>query len=316
MRPLAQIIQIENIANHIGQTVKLRGWLYNRTAKGKLQFLLLRDGSGTVQCVVFKGDVSEELFEAAASLTQESSFIITGDVREDARAPGVPGGFEVGVQELEVLQIAEPFPITPKEHGPDFLMDHRHLWIRSSRQWAILRVRAAIIKAMRNWLDDNGYLNVDSPIISTAAGENTTTLFELDYFGDPAFLAQTGQLYSEANIAAFGKVYCFGPTFRAEKSKTRRHLTEFWMLEPEMAFYSLEDLMDMQEQFVSYTVQTVLEERQAELELLERDLSRLENIIAPFERISYDAAIELLKKLHDETDDPQEKRITGDGMGR
>ena len=306
---MTEVILIENIADYVGQTVTVRGWLYARTDKGKLQFLQMRDGSGIVQCVVFQSDVSEELFEASAALTQESSLILTGAVREDKRAPGVPGGYEIGVQALEVIQVAEPYPITPKEHGTEFLMDNRHLWLRSSRQWAILRVRATVIKAMRNWLDDNGYLNVDTPIISPAAGENTTTLFELDYFGDPAFLAQTGQLYSEATIGAFGKVYCFGPTFRAEKSKTRRHLTEFWMLEPEMAFYSLEDLMDMQEEFVSYTVQTTLKERRAELELLERDFSKLENVSAPFERISYDDAVDLVKKLRNESDDPEQKEL-------
>jgi asparaginyl-tRNA synthetase len=306
---LSELIQIQDIADHVGQTIRLRGWLYNRTDKGKLQFLLLRDGTGVVQCVVFQKDVSEEIFQAAASLTQESSFAITGEVREDARAPGTPGGFEVGIAEVEVLQVAEPYPITPKEHGTEFLMDHRHLWLRSSRQWAILRVRATIIKAIRDWLDGNGYLNVDTPIISPAAGESTTTLFPVDYFGDQAYLAQTGQLYNEANIGAFGKVYCFGPTFRAEKSKTRRHLTEFWMVEPEMAFFSLEDLMDMEEQFVVYIVQTVLRERRAELELLERDISRLEAIQPPFERISYDEAVELVAKIREETDDPEQKKL-------
>ena len=306
---MSEFIQIENIADHVGETVRLRGWLYNRTDKGKLQFILLRDGTGVAQCVVFQKDVSEAIFEAAAGLTQESSLVVTGEVREDARAPGVPGGFEVGVQDLEVLQVADEYPITPKEHGVEFLMDHRHLWLRSSRQWAILRVRAAIVKAIRDWLDGHGYLCVDTPIISAAAGENTTTLFEVDYFGDPAYLAQTGQLYSEATIAAFGKVYCFGPTFRAEKSKTRRHLTEFWMVEPEMAFFSLEDLMDMQEEFVTYIVQTTLKERRAELELLERDIAKLESVEPPFARITYDEAVDTLARLRDETDDPEEKEL-------
>lgn len=306
---MSDFIQIENIGDYAGQTVKLRGWLYNRTDKGKLQFLLLRDGTGTVQCVVFQKDVSEDLFAAAGSLTQESSFVVEGEVRADERAPGIPGGYEVGVKSLEVLQVAAPYPITPKEHGPEFLLDNRHLWLRSARQWAIMRVRHTVIKAARNWLDDNGYLNVDTPIISATAGENTTTLFEVDYFGDPAYLAQTGQLYSEANIGAFGKVYCFGPTFRAEKSKTRRHLTEFWMLEPEMAFFNLEDLMDMQEVFFSHIVQTVINERAEELKVLERDISRLENITVPFDRISYDDAVALVEKLRGETDDAELKEM-------
>jgi asparaginyl-tRNA synthetase len=304
-----QLIQVENIADYEGQEVKLRGWLYNRTDKGRLQFLLVRDGTGIVQCVVFRDEVSPETFEVASNLTQESSLVLTGTVRRDARAPGIPGGYEVGVQSLEVLQTSEPYPITPKEHGVEFLMDHRHLWLRSSRQWAILRVRATVIKAIRDWLDGHGYLNVDTPIISPAAGENTTTLFEVKYFDDLAYLAQTGQLYNEANIAAFGKVYCFGPTFRAEKSKTRRHLTEFWMVEPEMAFFDLDDLMAMEEEFVSYIVQTAISERRVELEMLERDLSRLESVRPPFPRISYDEAVELLHKLRDEADDPEQKAL-------
>ncbi|MGQ9889855.1 MAG: amino acid--tRNA ligase-related protein, partial [Aggregatilineales bacterium] len=235
---------IEDIARHDGQDVTVRGWVYNRTGKGKLQFIKLRDGTGIAQCVVFKGDVDDETFELASRLAQESAVVISGTVRRDERAPGYPGGYEIGVKRLELVHMAEEYPITPKEHGVEFLMDHRHLWVRSTRQWAILRIRATIVSAMRGWLDDHGYLLVDTPIITPAAGEETTTLFAIDYFGEPAYLAQTGQLYNEANMAAFGKVYCFGPTFRAEKSKTRRHLMEFWMLEPEMAFFTLEDLMD------------------------------------------------------------------------
>jgi asparaginyl-tRNA synthetase len=301
------LIQVSDIARYEGQEVTLRGWLYNRTDKGRLQFLLVRDGSGVAQCVAFKKDLPPEVFEIAQNLTQESSVIVTGVVRADGRAPGYPGGFEVGITGLELVQMAGEYPIQPKDHGVEFLMDNRHLWVRSSRQWAILRIRATIIHTIRTWLDDHGYLLVDTPILTPAAGENTTTLFEIDYFGQPAYLAQTGQLYNEANIGSFGKVYCFGPTFRAEKSKTRRHLMEFWMVEPEMAFFSLEDLMDMEEQFVSAIVQSVLEKHRMELDILERDTTRLETVTAPFYRISYDEAVERLQQLAAETDDPERK---------
>jgi len=304
---VATLIQIADIARYDGQEVTVQGWLYNRTDKGRLQFLLVRDGTGIAQCVAFKKELPEEMFEAARSLTQESSLRLSGTVRHDERAPGYPGKYEIGVSKLEVIQLAEEYPIQPKEHGVEFLMDQRHLWLRSLRQWAILRVRATIIRTIRNWLDSHGYLLVDTPILTPAAGENTTTLFEIDYFGEPAYLAQTGQLYNEANIGAFGKVYCFGPTFRAEKSKTRRHLMEFWMVEPEMAFFSLEDLMAMEEEFVSAIVQTVLSERRMELEILERDTSRLENIRPPFPRISYDEAVDRLQALAEKTDDPERK---------
>ena len=262
---MPKIIRIQDIAQHVGEEVTLQGWLYHRTDKGKLQFLRVRDGTGYAQCVVFKKDVSPEVFEAARSLTQESSLIVTGTVRQDARAPGLPGGHELSVTGLQVLQVAQDYPIQPKEHGVEFLMDHRHLWIRSQRQWAVLRVRATVIRAIRDWLDDHGFVNLDTPILTPAACEGTTTLFETDYFGTPAYLAQSGQLYNEANIYAFGRVYCFGPTFRAEKSKTRRHLTEFWMVEPEAAFCDLDQLMEIEEQFVSYIVQTCLRERAGEL---------------------------------------------------
>jgi asparaginyl-tRNA synthetase len=233
---MTPIIRIEHIAGYDGQEVTLRGWLQLKTGKGKLQFLRLRDGTGIIQAVVFRGNVSEEAFEAAKRVSLESSLIVTGVVKADPRAPGVPGGFELDVRELQVIQEAgEDYPISPKEHGVEFLMDNRHLWLRSNRQWAILRIRATIVKAMRDWLDDNGFILVDTPILTPAAAEGTTTLFQTDFHGTPAFLAQTGQLYNEANIFAFGKVYCFGPTFRAEKSKTRRHLQEFWMVEPEIA---------------------------------------------------------------------------------
>ncbi len=316
---MAKLIQIQDIAHYEGQEVALRGWLYNRTDKGKLQFLLVRDGTGIAQCVAFQKDLNAHDFEAATNLTQESSLSITGMVRADERAPGVPGGYEIGISSLEVIQVAEEYPITPKEHGTEFLLDNRHLWIRSSKQWATLRIRATVIKAIRDWLDDHGYVNLDTPIITPTAGETTTTLFEVDYFDDPGYLAQTGQLYSEATIMAFGKVYCFGPTFRAEKSKTRRHLTEFWMVEPEMAFYTLEDLMDAEEQFITYVVQTTLQERRAELALLERDTKPLERIEPPFPRISYDEALERLAQIRAETDDPELKDLLqiewGDDFG-
>ena len=296
---------IDQLKDHIGSAVTLKGWLYNKRSSGKLVFLQLRDGTGIVQCVVFKPN-NEELFTEADSLGQESSIIVTGTVKEDTRSTL---GVELDVTGLEVLQNVHDYPITPKEHGTEFLMDNRHLWLRTPRQWAVLRIRATIVHAMRNWLDDHGYLLVDSPIITPAAGEDTTSLFEIDYFGEPAFLAQTGQLYSEANIAAFGKVYCFGPTFRAEKSKTRRHLMEFWMLEPEMAFFNLEDLMDMEQDFMSHVVQSVLEKHQPEFKILERDTTRLQNVIGPFPRISYDEAVERLNKLADQTEDPEQKKL-------
>ncbi|RME55828.1 MAG: asparagine--tRNA ligase, partial [Caldilineae bacterium] len=237
-----------------------------------------------------------EDFAAAKTLTQESSFQVTGTVRQDERAPGVPGGYELDVNSLQVIQIAEPYPIQPKEHGVEFLMQHRHLWLRSPRQWAIQRVRATVIRALRGWLDDHGFLNVDTPIITPAAAEGTTTLFEIDYHGEPAYLAQTGQLYNEANIFAFGKVYCFGPTFRAEKSKTRRHLQEFWMIEPEIAFCDLEQLMEIEEELVSYVVQRCLEENADELKVLERDVTRLRQVTPPFPRIHYDEAVAMVNK--------------------
>lgn len=305
---MADIIQIKDIAQYDGQEVTVRGWVYNKTGKGRLQFILLRDGSGQAQCVAFKKEMDADEFEVAKALTQESSVRITGNVRADERAPGFPGGFEIGITKLELIQQSEEYPITPKEHGTEFLMNQRHLWLRSNRQWAILRIRATIVKAMRDYLDDNGFLLVDTPIITPAAGEETTTLFELDYFGDPAFLAQTGQLYNEANMMAFGKVYCFGPTFRAEKSKTRRHLIEFWMLEPEIAFCSLEELMDIEEALVSYVVEQVLSKNQQELEIIGRDIDKLKAITSPFARISYDEAVERLQKLHAVTEDPEAKK--------
>ncbi|PWH19129.1 MAG: asparagine--tRNA ligase [Ardenticatenia bacterium] len=306
---MANIIRIEDIAHHVGEEVTIQGWLYNRTGKGKLVFLQVRDGSGIVQAVVFRPNVSPEVFEAADHLSQESSLVVSGQVRADARAPGIPGGYELDVRDLRVIQQAADYPITPKEHGIEFLMDHRHLWIRSRKQWALLRIRATVMRAIRDWLDSHGYLEVTTPILTPAAGEGTTTLFEVDYFGEPVYLAQTGQLYNEATIYAFGKVYCFGPTFRAEKSKTRRHLTEFWMVEPEIAFCDLEQLMEIEEQFVTYIVQTVLEKRQLELAVLERDTSALERVQPPFPRISYDEALERLAAIRAATTDPELKEL-------
>lgn len=290
------IIHIEQIARYEGQEITVRGWLQLKTGKGKLQFLRVRDGTGIIQAVVFRGNVAEEAFEAAKRLPLESSLTLTGVVKTDPRAPGVPGGFELDVHDLQVVQESAEYPITPKEHGVEFLMDNRHLWLRSNRQWAILRIRATIIKAMRNWLDDNGFMLVDTPILTPSAAEGTTTLFQTDFHGEPAFLAQTGQLYNEANIFAVGKTYCFGPTFRAEKSKTRRHLQEFWMVEPEIAWCKLEALLEVEEQYISYIVQTTLAERAAELKLLERDTTMLANVVAPFPRISYDDAVALINE--------------------
>lgn len=306
---MAVEILIGDIAQYEGQEVTIQGWLYNKTGKGKLQFLKVRDGTGIIQCVAFKKEMPEEAFETARRLTQESSIAVTGTVRKDERAPGVPGGYEIGLNDVQIIHLADEYPIGNKEHGVEFLMENRHLWVRSSRQWAILRIRATVVRAIRNWLDDHGYILVDTPILSSSAGENSTDLFEVDYFGQPAYLAQTGQLYNEANMASFGKVYCFGPTFRAERSKTRRHLIEFWMVEPEMAFFDLEDLMAMEEEFVSSIVQTVLEKHRAELELIGRDTATLEKVQAPFARISYDEAVEKLQALVAETDDPEQKEL-------
>jgi asparaginyl-tRNA synthetase len=290
---LAKHVYIDDIAAHEGEEVTLKGWLYNKTDKGKLQFLLVRDGTGIIQAVVFEDDVPPEAFEAAKTVTQESSLIVTGAVRADRRAPG---GYELAVNNLEIVQLAEDYPITPKEHGVDFLMDHRHLWLRSSRQHAILRVRAEVVRAIRDWLDSHGFINLDTPILTPSSCEDTTTLFETDYFGQRAYLTQSGQLYNEAAIMAFGKVYCFGPTFRAEKSKTRRHLLEFWMVEPEMAWADLEECMRVEEEFVSYIVQTTLKNRAKELKILERDTTLLEKVEPPFPRITYDTAVEILNR--------------------
>ena len=306
-----ETMRVSDIAKHAGQEVRLNGWVYNRTDKGKLVFLLVRDGTGFIQCVAFKGDLDEATFDRLVRLPQESSVIITGTVREDKRAPGIPGGYEIGVKSVEILQEAgEDYPMALKEHGVDFALDNRHLWLRMPSQWAILRVRATVIAAMREWLDTNGFINMDTPILTPAACEGTTTLFETEYFDEgKAYLAQSGQLYNEANIMAFGKVYCFGPTFRAEKSKTRRHLTEFWMLEPEMAFCDLDQMMEIEEQMVTHIVKRVLKERQAELKSLGRDTTKLETIEPPFPRISYDEAVRTIQQIQAETDDPEKKEL-------
>ncbi|MHB1295298.1 MAG: asparagine--tRNA ligase [Anaerolineae bacterium] len=286
-------VYVRDVANYVDQEITIKGWLYNKRDKGKLQFLLLRDGTGMIQAVANKRDLSEEAFAAALEITQESSVIATGKIRADDRAPG---GYEMSLTDLRVVQLAQDYPITPKEHGIDFLMDRRHLWLRSSQQWAILRVRATVISAIRDWLDDHGFLLVDAPILTPAACEGTTTLFETEYFGEKAYLTQSGQLYNEATIMAFGRTYCFGPTFRAEKSKTRRHLIEFWMVEPEMAYADLDECMAVEEQFVSYIVQRTLEQRAEELKVLERDTTPLERVVAPFPRLRYDAALKILEE--------------------
>ncbi len=289
-----ELIQVSDIGRYEGREVVLRGWLYNKRSSGKLHFLQLRDGSGVVQCVVFKGDVEAELFEQCDHLPQESSLVVHGQVRQEARSPI---GYEVGVHHLEVVQEAEPYPITPKEHGVSFLLDHRHLWLRSSRPGAILKIRSEIGKACRDFMETRGFVLVDAPIFTPAACEGTSTLFETAYFDDTAYLTQSGQLYMEAAAMALGKVYCFGPTFRAEKSKTRRHLTEFWMIEPEMAYCDLEGAMALAEDMVLYVLDRVLDRRREELKLLERDTTKLEQVSRPFPRLTYDEAVERLTAL-------------------
>jgi asparaginyl-tRNA synthetase len=285
-------VYIEDIGRHEGQTVTLKGWLYNKRSSGKLHFLLVRDGTATLQCVVFKKDVPAEQFALADHLPQESSLIVTGTVRKDDRAPL---GYELGVSSLEVVHEAAEYPITPKEHGVAFLLDHRHLWVRSARQHAVLRIRSEVVRACREFFDQRGFVLFDSPILTPAACEGTTTLFETAYFDEHAYLTQSGQLYLEAGAHAFGKVYCFGPTFRAEKSKTRRHLMEFWMVEPEVAFLDLDGDMALAEELVAAVVARVLATRRPELEVLERDRAALERVQPPFPRISYDDALQLLR---------------------
>ncbi len=292
------VTTIADIGKHEGQTVTIRGWLYNLRESGKLLFPQFRDGSGLIQGVVPKNAVSPEVFDAVKGLTQESSVIVEGKVRADKRAPS---GFELDVSGVQVLQRVsenDPYPISPKEHGVEFLMEHRHLWVRSQRQASILRVRAEIIKAARDFFDEHGFTLTDPPILTPAACEGTSTLFPVNYFEEEAFLTQSGQLYIEATAMALGKVYSFGPTFRAEKSKTRRHLTEFWMVEPEVAYAELDDLMDLAEGLISFIVKRCLERRRGDLQIIGRDVARLEKVEAPFPRITYDDAVKMLQEAH------------------
>jgi len=294
----APLATIATLGQHEGQSVMLKGWLYNSRESGKLLFPIFRDGTGTVQGVAHVKSVRPEVFESLKGLTQESSVIVTGKVRADKRAPG---GFELDVEDIEVVQRVpetDPYPITLKEHGVDFLMEHRHLWVRSPRQSAILRVRAEIMRAAQEYFDSNGFIRTDPPILTPAACEGTSTLFPVDYFGDPAYLTQSGQLYIESTALALGKVYSFGPTFRAEKSKTRRHLTEFWMIEPEVAYCDLDGLMELAENFISHIVQSVLKNRASELQVIGRDIEKLKNVLPPFPRLRYDEAAKMLNEAH------------------
>jgi len=284
-------VYIEDIGAHKDQDVEIRGWVYSKRSSGKVRFLLVRDGTGILQTTVFSGDENHPLFKKFDALTQESSLIVRGRVREDKRAPG---GFELGLQEIEILQVAKDYPIAPKEHTTPFLMEHRHLWLRSRKQHAVLQIRAEVIKAIRNFFDGRGFRLMDTPILTPSACEGTTTLFETKYFDQAAYLSQSGQLYNEATAAAFGKVYCFGPAFRAEKSKTRRHLIEFWMVEPEVAFATLEDTIELGQDLLMFVVERVLTRRRPDLEELERDPKPLEAISKPFARFTYD---DILPKL-------------------
>ena len=290
---MASIVYIEDIADHAGQQVTVRGWLHNRRSSGRIHFLTVRDGTGFIQSVMSKGSVSDEAFVQADHLSQETALLLTGTVRADARAPG---GYEIDVSDLQVVGESAGYPITPKEHGVDYLLDRRHLWVRSERQQAVLRVRHEVIDAVRDFFNSRGFILVDTPIFTPAAVEGTTTLFPVQYFGDETvYLTQSGQLYNEADAAALARVYCFGPTFRAEKSKTRRHLTEFWMVEPEVAYATLDDTIELAEQLVSSVVGRVLERRRRELTTIGRDTAALERVQPPFPRISYNEAVQILK---------------------
>ncbi len=288
-------VYIEDLAQHLGEELTLRGWLYNKRSSGKLHFLLVRDGTGICQCVASKADLGEEAFAAADHMGQETSLEVVGVARADQRAPG---GIELTARHVRQVAPSSDYPITPKEHGVGFLLDQRHLWVRSSRQHAVLRIRSEVVQACRDFFHERGFVLFDAPILTPTSCEGTSNLFELDYFGErKAYLTQSGQLYAEAGALAFGKVYCFGPTFRAEKSKTRRHLTEFWMVEPEVAYFDLDDDMRLAEEFVSYIVQRVLRRRGTELKTLERDVSKLEPAAkTPYPRITYDEAVERLSK--------------------
>ena len=291
------VVTISELGQNVGEKVELQGWVYNTRSVGKIWFLILRDGTGLLQCVAVKNEMNDESFAIGQILNHEDSITITGIVREEPRAPG---GFELGVNSIKVVShVTDTFPISPKEHGTDFLMTNRHLWLRSKRQYAIMRVRHQIVKAIRDFFDNNGFTLIDSPIFTGNAVEGTTTLFELDYFDRQAYLTQSGQLYQEASAMAFGKTYCFGPAFRAEKSKTRRHLTEFWMAEPEMAYCDLDGNMDWAEKLVVFIIDTVLNKCQDELKVLERDITKLEAVVPPFPRITYDEAAKILKEHRD-----------------
>ncbi|MBN2446223.1 MAG: asparagine--tRNA ligase [Phycisphaerae bacterium] len=289
---MSAAVTIAELAKHVGQTVALSGWLYNSRSSGKLLFLIMRDGTGLCQCVLEKTDANADMFDAARHLGQESSLMVTGVVRADERSTG---GHELTASDVQIVQAVEGYPITPKAHGIEFLMKHRHLWFRSQRQWAIMRVRATIIDAIRGHLNSNGFVLIDTPIFAPSAGEGAQTLFQVDYFGEPVYLAQTGQLYVESACMAHRKVYCFGPTFRAEKSKTRRHLTEFWMVEPEVAYADLNEILAIAEDFTCSVVQRVLRDHRAELETLGRDVSALEKIQKPFYRLTYSEVGEILR---------------------
>ncbi|HRD01140.1 MAG TPA: asparagine--tRNA ligase [Candidatus Saccharicenans sp.] len=286
-------VYVEDISQYDGQEVEIRGWVYNKRSSGKVRFLLVRDGTGIIQGTIFSYDKDFPLFCVFDELTQESSLIVRGLVRADKRAPG---GYELDIKEIEVIQIARDYPITPKEHSVAFLMEHRHLWLRSQKQHAVLQVRAETISAIRDFFNDRGFRLMDTPILTPSACEGTTTLFETSYFDQKAYLSQSGQLYNEATAAAFGKVYCFGPTFRAEKSKTRRHLIEFWMVEPEVAFATLQDIIELGQDLVMFILERVLERRRADLDVLERDTGPLERIHKPFPQVTYDEAVRLLKE--------------------
>ena len=290
---MPESIYIADLGAHEGETVTIRGWLYNKRSSGKIAFMQLRDGTGTVQAVATPQDVDETSWNLIGEVTQESSIIVTGSVRADSRSPT---GFELGVELVEIVHMAPDYPISPKEHGTEFLMDHRHLWLRSSSQVAALRVRSKVIHICRSYYHDRGFVLIDSPILTPTSVEGTTTLFSTDYFGENAYLTQSGQLYLEPACMAHGRVYCFGPTFRAEKSKTRRHLIEFWMLEPEVAYATLDDAMELAEDFISHVVQTALVECKYELEVLNRDTTTLERVVKPFPRIHYDEAVEILRE--------------------
>ena len=284
---------IQDASKHDAQTVTIKGWVYNKRSSGKVKFLSMRDGTGLMQGILFKGECSEEAFNDFEKLTQESSVEVTGVLRKEPRAPG---GFEMGVRSLKIVSVAEAYPISPKDHGVEFLMENRHLWLRSQKQWAAIRVRSEIFKAIGEFFDKNGFIRFDAPILTPSSAEGTSTLFGINYFDEKAYLTQSGQLYGEVGAMAFGKVYVFGPTFRAEKSKTRKHLTEFWMVEPEVAYMDLNETMSLGERFLEHIVQTVLANRAPELKILERDLTKLEAIKGPFPRMSYDEALKILEK--------------------